>query len=441
MPNIPDHIKASRDMVLRGPDPIRQTIDSSAFENDPNLKFDPDRWKIGVEQKTMREFIDTYPDNPPLPFPLHHVKPNTPVEADSDLVFYIHIPKTAGQTFHRIMGRTFRNCSLHDDHCNRRPELNQIIARRLDLTFATNLDFQHFYEQPQDFKRTYANVASGLGHVDASIGLTLLPRRSVFITVLRDPAERVSSWFNYMKSNADALMQCISAKVSGKLSFVQVPGARGYWDTDDKKLAQICNEPSSFKPLQRYESLEEFVDWQNYMFDKAKSHDQLHILGPNTLPNATSFSEFVSLMPKLKLDNYMVRAFTGTTSATFVPRAFQPQTDQEKLALAKDFLRRMPFFGITNRFEDTVKLYLWTFGFSFPENWKAEEFAYNLSKKKEVKEDTPEMKQVKEMEWMDKELYDFALGLFDERVKRMEADMKVNPPKKEGKKPWDRSEL
>lgn len=52
-------------------------------------------------------------------------------------------------------------------------------------------------------------------------------------------------------------------------------------------------------------------------------------VGPNTLPNATSFGEFVSLMPKLKLDNYMVRAFTGTTSATFVPKALQPQTDQE----------------------------------------------------------------------------------------------------------------
>jgi len=177
-------------------------------------------------------------------------------------------------------------------------------------------------------------------------------------------------------------MQCINAKTAGLLRFVQVVGARGYWDTEDTKLSQLCNEPSSFKPLQRYESLEEFVQWQEHMLDKARSNDQLHILGPNTLPNSTTFTEFVNLMPKLKLDNYMVRAFTGTTSATFIPRFAHPQTDQEKLALAKDFLRRMPFFGITNRFEDTVKLYLWTFGFSFPENWKAEEFAYNLSKKK-----------------------------------------------------------
>jgi len=236
-------------------------------------------------------------------------------------------------------------------------------------------------------------------------------------------------------------MQCINAKTAGLLRFVQVVGARGYWDTEDTKLSQLCNEPSSFKPLQRYESLEEFVQWQEHMLDKARSNDQLHILGPNTLPNSTTFTEFVNLMPKLKLDNYMVRAFTGTTSATFIPRFAHPQTDQEKLALAKDFLRRMPFFGITNRFEDTVKLYLWTFGFSFPENWKAEEFAYNLSKKKEIKEDTPEMKKVREMEWMDTELYAFALELFDQRVKVMEAAMALNPPKKEGRKPWDKQEL
>jgi len=51
------------------------------------------------------------------------------------------------------------------------------------------------------------------------------------------------------------------------------------------------------------------------------------------------------------------------------------------------------------------------------------------------------MKKVREMEWMDKELYDFALELFDQRVKKMEADMKINPPTKEGKKPWDKTEL
>jgi hypothetical protein len=59
------------------------------------------------EQQITALLPRPYPSPVPLPFPLQHVTPNTLATYDSDIVLYVHMPKTAGQTFHRILSRRY----------------------------------------------------------------------------------------------------------------------------------------------------------------------------------------------------------------------------------------------------------------------------------------------------------------------------------------------
>lgn len=286
---------------------------------------------------------DDYRTSVELPFPLRNIKLAAPAEPDSDFVFYVHMPKTAGQTFHRIIARSFRNCSLADDKCAKKQESRKtVVGPRIDMTYATKSHFRRLHDHPEMLAEEYAPYIAGLGHVDISIALAFAPRRPVFLTMLRDPMSRIFSWFNYMTSNTATVVECIRAKEETRIIFPPLPsgGIRSKklpdGRTTDPRLEKLCNEGMTKRRIYLSETADEYNKMQIRNFDKGimrHSADDPYIMGPNALPVNTSSTTFIEAIKKIDLDNYMTRALTGRTTRSFLKE--KPKlTDQVPTPLA-----------------------------------------------------------------------------------------------------------
>jgi hypothetical protein len=126
--------------VVRG---AETKIEGGSVSNSSNIEkpeVDSDEvWEYNTQSKEeqMKTLLPKdFPSPVPLPFPLKHVSFNALASFDSDIVLYVHMPKTAGQTFHRILSRSFKNCDLEDMNCA--AHAKKVVSPRLDLTYATS---------------------------------------------------------------------------------------------------------------------------------------------------------------------------------------------------------------------------------------------------------------------------------------------------------------
>lgn len=104
------------------------------------------------------------------------------------------------------------------------------------------------------------------------------------------------------------------------------------------------------------------------------------------------------------------------------PDRFWISPDSENLELAKQRLAILPFFGITERFADSMRLLCYTFGF-FPH---LDYLRQNESQSKLSEESSDEILcAIAEFNSLDIELYNYANLLFEERFQAMLADLLV----------------
>lgn len=90
------------------------------------------------------------------------------------------------------------------------------------------------------------------------------------------------------------------------------------------------------------------------------------------------------------------------------------------LAVAKAHLVNFPYFGITERFEESLRLLTYIFGWEPIVDYKIR----NKSNPEEMPEVTEEIRQqILEKNKLDQQLYEFALKIFEERLEVMNKEL------------------
>lgn len=240
-----------------------------------------------------------------------------------DVLYYLHIPKTAGTTFNAVLENYFRPEEIWPFHA--RDELRHIVGERLPHELART---------PPEVLAQYRLIR---GHYDYGIH-RFLPRRPYYVTMLRDPVPRILSLYRYIRRVP-----------SHRLHDEIIGGTRGVRDLLDHPLA-----PRRFNDRQ-------------------------------------------------------VHQLAGTLNSRM-----ECLSSDETLARAKAHLQEVAFFGLAERFDDSLRLLYRTFGWEPLEAYRSLNVSPPVSSRS-VADETDRM-HVARHNQLDIELYRFAQELFDKRV-------------------------
>ena len=262
---------------------------------------------------------------------------------DDDTVYFLHIPKTAGTTL----------TTLLDSHF----DLDSITKAQVWQKLLQN--------GPHDFSK-YRLIRGHFGY-----GLhRVLPKKPIYITMLREPIERTISFYHHMCTDplTNNWVKDFLSK-SDKLSDL-------IYDTD-KKLV-FANEQT------RHIALDLDVLSITKHLDKDKLNNFFY----------ESISEFIS--PDI--------------------------TDDKLLSMAKQHLLEFTFFGLTERFDDSLFLLCYTFGWRPIHNVQKEMVLPGRPLREEFSKDV--IDKIVECTKLDAELYAYARSLFEDRFSYMVQDLK-----------------
>ena len=99
-----------------------------------------------------------------------------------------------------------------------------------------------------------------------------------------------------------------------------------------------------------------------------------------------------------------------------LPRQQGPYTTRQHLESAKETLKTMSFFGITERFDESINLFCSKI---HRPDLRIEPRKVNVATNKQLTVNDAVIENLKETEWADIELYNYALELFGEKSKPM----------------------
>jgi hypothetical protein len=135
------------------------------------------------------------------------------------------------------------------------------------------------------------------------------------------------------------------------------------------------------------------------------------VKAPERGEEPVTLEEYISSPP---MQNRLIQFLIGHNGALKPPY-------KEHVALAKVHLESLAFFGLKERFDDSVKLLAYTFGWS-PIKMEAK---LNLAPSDSKPKVTPEIQELLEKtNKLDMELYQYACELFDHRFQQMERELK-----------------
>ncbi|WP_245871864.1 sulfotransferase family 2 domain-containing protein [Nitrosotalea sinensis] len=261
----------------------------------------------------------------------------------NDVLYFLHIPKTAGTTFTSVLDSFFDYQSIFPEQ----------VYRKLIL------------DLPEDFTK-YKLIRGHFGHTIYKI----IPQNILYLTMLRDPIQRTISYYDHMK------------------------------------LAPTTN------------------NWvhENFLSEIETSDSALQ--DPKKIPVFTNYQirhlavdlDIRSIAQYYKMNK---RAFFFDTVEEFIHPDI---SDELLLQTAKQRLLEFSFFGLVERFEESLFLLYYTFG------WKPIRSIWNLmvAPRKTSMHDISEhtMKIIKEYTKLDYELYEYAKELFEQRLFQMMDDLK-----------------
>lgn len=246
---------------------------------------------------------------------------------DTDLLVFLHIPKTAGTSFANIVGRHFNQDQICTLEYYVPDELVKKIAELPDGEFDNYRYLPgHFQYDIQDY----------------------LPKRPIYITMLRDPIERTISMYSYLTK-------------------------------------QIWQQKDAVFHDRRNETLYEFVTNPRGAYD---------------------------------VENLQVRWLAGTRYKKGDEQS-KKASDAQDLDTVIELLQessQFPFFGLAERFEESLELLSYTFGWP-----KQNSVQLNVTKRRTRRErlSQEDLDAIMKCTHYDRLLYDFAHGLFHRRLNEM----------------------
>ena len=258
---------------------------------------------------------------------------------EDDILYFLHIPKTAGTTLITILDSHFDLDSILVDH-----GWNELLQK-----------------MPLDFSK----IRLIRGHFGYGL-YSLLPKKPVYITMLRNPVERTISDYYQTRRN-------------------QNPTPKGYL-IRNTELSDVVKDPSKKQIFANNQVRHIALDLD--IFSSTKEIDK-------------------DVLANFSYDSY----------AEF----FLPGISNEKLLdTAKRHLSEFRFFGITERFEESLMLLCYTFGWRPIRNVIKQNVA--IGKPSEFSKET--IDSISECTKLDSELYRYAIKLFESRFSQMVKTLK-----------------
>jgi len=263
---------------------------------------------------------------------------------EDDIVYFLHIPKTAGTTLQFIIEGNFDSGSIFPYRF-----WNKFLSNKKRFF---KLNKKKFFEY-----RLYR------GHFGYGL-CSIFPKRPKFITMLRDPVGRTISDYNH--------------RIRG-------------------------NEP---KYSQKLPISEFFKDTE-----KRKTFENTHAYHLGLEPDVFSLTKSFS---KKELKQFRFREDLPIWANKI------PST--EILENAKTRLSKFPFVGIAEKFEESMFLLYYTFGWRPILNpWRLNPTPKS-SEKNEIPQETMDI--IREQTKLDAHLYEFAKDLFESRYSQMETELR-----------------
>lgn len=317
----------------------------------------------------------------------------------SPLLFFLHVPKTAGQTFAAHLHACFqspRNVS--------RATLasGMSFGTRVDLNFAQVPENVARFRRPGLLRDLFRTKRVGMGHCDTTVADMLGTARSVlFLTVLRQPVARVKSLYFY-------LMTRLFSRTRRQQEFVRfVDALNGLADTSNSSSRSSADDKAA--------ELEPTSVWWAQVAKTTFNWTE-----------PTSLAEFAEQLVRSHQDNYQTRALSGNLAFSFRDAsspAGQPRpVDEQMLDAAKATLRAMPFVGLTEQFGASMALFRDTVGARYSSSCE--------SSVMQSRNKTPPFRSrslraldatLERVERFDVQLYEFAEQLFAFRCRNNEA--------------------
>lgn len=279
--------------------------------------------------------------------------------ADDQLVF-LHLAKTAGTTFVFILEQFFAPGEICPAYW-----LDEILKIPYEELTKYRLFRGHF-------------------HYDLH---TLLPKKPVYITILRDPIERIISHFDQLRRTDDPIWAHIIPKRETLADFVKVPHPKpAFRNYQTRTIARS--------------------------FNLAKIRDSL---------NRPSLRGLLSFSPKNKspLDHSLWPESLDKVTGMSLGR--WPMPDDELLETAKKRLSEFAFVGLTERFQDSMYLLSYTFGWPAITRYEKRRVAQHRLQRKDIPGDI--VKAIVEHNQLDIKLHQYAQQLFEKRFSQMTRDL------------------
>lgn len=265
---------------------------------------------------------------------------------NDDILYFLHIPKTAGITFTTILEDNFDYDSIYTKR-----KYDELIC---DL--------------PQDFTK-YKLFAGHFGYGFYKI----LSKKPVYMTMLRNPLERTISNFEHNLRNQRPDVTSLPEKIRRMLVIFQEHTFRKY----------------IYKDTQTYHI---GLDFDALTLINSIKKDDLIPPIPGMLTLPVWLSSYVS--------------------------------DYQALELAKKHLNEFAFFGLTERFQESMLMLYYTFG------WKPRNNMLKLNEARsrlQIKDiPTNVIECISNLTKLDCELYSYAENLFEERFTKMVETLRRN---------------
>jgi hypothetical protein len=338
---------------------------------------------------------------------------------DSSLpfVFFLHVPKTAGQTFSAHLHACFRanrnvaesekavaadDCTDVDDaECRQRRPASNVsnlsFGVRVDLNFAQVPSNVARVRTPGFLNQLYRTRRVGMGHCDTTVSDMLDSSRPVvFLTVLREPVSRFKSMYFYLTTK-------LFSRRRRQAEFV---------DFVDALNGLGADASSSHDDSVRSAPLQSTSDWWSQVAQTTFNWS-----------TPVSLTEFASLVQNSHQDNYQTRALSGNLAFGFTEQSAPRTVDSQMLERAKATLRAMPFFGLTERFGASMALFRDTVGAALSTtNCTASAMqSRNKTPPFRARQSHAFDGAIRRMERFDAELYEFAQELFAFRCQENDA--------------------
>jgi len=258
------------------------------------------------------------------------------------------------------------------------------------------------------------------GHSDFRVVDLIDWKPTLTVLMLRDPVKRLVSEYYYIKRNAFSKLSCKKQLFS-----------KGGSSLDDY-CKSLVSRPKLFH-IPNFDNFLEDPDYHKKLSKKEKTEfykphldfaSEFKSLGLNE--NST-LEDFVNLHLVRSHDNYMLRVLTRTTvlQSLTQKKPFSFQSDKKaslaKLKYAKKVLQNSAFFGITERYSESMKLLLWSFGFYEEHQSILESIPTSNAGFQNNTPDIPPrvFNLISQVDTYDASLHSFAAKLFDARLQWM----------------------